>query len=310
MSKSSKQLIAIFTVLMTTLTACGSKGGGTSASPPPAAASAAPVQDCTNPDPATGFCGGVGNAGYIGIGEWTGFLNVNDPNAYRQFLSENKMCYGYECEQSDNKFKLAIETINTHLPGKAQFVLHSLRTGGGGRYMARLAKAAFTADNTGIQLAYYPFGMNNQNWNNSCPGNGNTSCNGNSSPIALRIIAHFTQADKTQMDVQVFYRGVQIGSGHMVINGQFLQFDPNMNNGGDQQYTGGHYGQYGCDYDYFFGKDLSLGWHYQGHNNHHYRPRHHYYRHDDDDNEDHHLRFSFGFSNGGLSAFGNYNGNL
>lgn len=33
------------------------------------------------------------------------------------------------------------------------------------------------------------------------------------------------------MNVQVYYRGVQIGNGHMVINGGLLPFDPNQFNG-------------------------------------------------------------------------------
>ncbi len=285
MTKNSIAMMALLAMMVTTLTACPGKSGGGSAATPPGNPA---VQDCTNPDPNTGFCGATGNAGYIGIAEWTGVLDVSDQASYRAFLSENNLCNGWQCEQSDNKFKLAIETINTNLPGRAQFVLHSMRTNGGGRFMARLARAAFTADNNGLQLAYFPFGMN-RSWNNNTP---------DQAPVSFRIVTQFTNSNRSEMNVQVYYRGVQIGNGHMVINGGFLQFDPNQFNG--QPMPDSRYGS-GQDYSYFFGTNFSQSWLYYERN---HRPR----RHHDHGNRG--LQFSFGFSNGGLTAFGNYNGNL
>lgn len=79
------------------LTACPKKGGNSAAAPAPGPAAGGVCTIGPN-----GGC--VGQVAYTGSGRWNGTLNVapGQIHLYRQFLIENGLCYGYQCNQPTN----------------------------------------------------------------------------------------------------------------------------------------------------------------------------------------------------------------
>ena len=83
MKNGFKYLIGAFVVAATTLTACGRSGNGGNNS----SALGSCVYD------AQGNCvTGTGSAGYVGDGNWSGRLIIQ--NGFQQFAQENGLCYG------------------------------------------------------------------------------------------------------------------------------------------------------------------------------------------------------------------------
>jgi hypothetical protein len=87
--------VVLMTASVLLLTACPKKGGKSAAAPAPGAGGVCTIGP-------TGGC--VGQVAYNGSGRWNGTLNVapGQIQLYRQFLIENGLCYGYQCNQPTN----------------------------------------------------------------------------------------------------------------------------------------------------------------------------------------------------------------
>lgn len=86
--------VVMMIAAVVTLTACPGKKGNNAPAPAPAAGAGGVCTIGSN-----GQC--VGQVAYTGSGRWSGYLNVAPGQLalYSQFLMENGLCYGYQCNQ-------------------------------------------------------------------------------------------------------------------------------------------------------------------------------------------------------------------
>lgn len=219
MKKTLNLLTATITLCLslTMLSAC-SKGGGDNA---PAASPPAPGPAVTS----------SGTAGYVGNGTWNGSMHVQNIPVYKQFLSSNNLCWGWQCERVLGIFQLQISTVYVsggYLPAQVVFVLSPFFAGYlvQGQSQNAVGYINGTGPNTGLLLNY-----NGDNFASGCGDPTFGACNiAQSNQVMLQISTQYTDATHNTMNVQVLYYGQKIADGTM-------QGDSGYNNG-NQNFTG------------------------------------------------------------------------
>jgi hypothetical protein len=251
MNKNLK-LMVMTLMLSGLLAACAKKGGGGSNTAAPPNSGSVGGSVC---DPTLGNCV-PGKPGYIGTAEWTGIVTSSNSDAFCRMMKEYRLCYGNECNRMASSFELSIETITQNLPGNARFLLRSqFGNGYRGRSSSNIARAAFNQSDNGLQLD-----DRKRVW-----------VNVNNSYVAmprLQIVTQFTNSDRSAMSVQVFYRGVLVGTGQMQATPGYLQYGQgqpipqpaeyyqNSNyyyGNGNQYYGNGYYSNGGTGFSFGFG---------------------------------------------------------
>ena len=208
MKNGFKYLIGAFVVAATTLTACGRSGNGGNNS----SALGSCVYD------AQGNCvTGTGSAGYVGDGNWSGRLIIQ--NGFQQFAQENGLCYG-NCMMLSGYVQLQLQVATGGcLPGPVNFALTTFSQGYSGRQLSRRADGYVNSTNNGFLVHYTSSGM----------GYGFGYGFSQASLGTMQINSQFTDAAHSVLNVQIVYRGTQIASGQ--IYGQGNQSPPPLQNG-------------------------------------------------------------------------------
>lgn len=190
------------------LTACSKSGGGGSASTPPASATAGCILD------AQGNCTvGVGAAGYLGDGQWSGRLMVNNITLYQNFAYENRLCGGQDCSYLSGYLNARLILQNGGcLPGPGNFAISTFSQGYQGRTLSKRGDAYMNNTNNGFLINYTSVGNT---------GTYAGQPTGTQGLGTMQINTQFTDATHNVLNVQIMYRGQQIASGQAFGQSQF-----------------------------------------------------------------------------------------
>lgn len=206
-----------FCLSLTMLSACSSGGGDSSAS--------------GGPGPGPGAFGS-GTSGYVGNGTWNGSMVVRDVQTYQQFLYDNNLCSGWQCQRASAYFQLQISTAylsGGYLPGPVVFVLRPFIAGSQVQAQSQNADGYINGSNNGLLLNY-----NGDNSSGGCdPTFG--GCNiAQSNQVMLQISTQYIDATHNTMNVQVY------AYGRLIANGTMQGFSGYNN--GNQNFTGTSFG--------------------------------------------------------------------